>query len=152
MPNTYTQIYIQVVFAVKGRENLIAQNNKDELYKYITGIISNKSHKMININGMSDHIHILIGFNPEESLSTLVKEIKRCSTIFINKNNWVRGKFEWQSGYGAFSYSNSQIDKVYKYIENQEIHHKQITFREEYIEFLKKFGISFEDKYIFTDV
>jgi REP element-mobilizing transposase RayT len=152
MANTYTQIFIHIVFVVKGRQNLIPNQNKVELNKYIAGIIKEKGHKLYIINGMSDHIHLLIGYNPVESLSELLKEIKRCSSIFINKNKWVKGKFEWQSGYGAFSYSKSQIDKVYKYIENQEKHHKNRTFREEYIELIKKFEIEYDERYIFEDV
>ena len=101
---------------------------------------------------MADHIHVLIGYNPKEALSDLIKEVKRCSSIFINNKKWVKGKFEWQLGYGGFSYSKSQLDKVYKYIENQEKHHKRITFREEYIELLKKFNIEYDEKYIFEDI
>ncbi len=152
MANTYTQLFIHIVFAVKGRTNLIPSKNKEELYKYIAGIIKGKGHKSIIVNGMPDHTHILISYNPVEALSSLVKEIKRCSSIFINENKWVIGKFEWQAGYGGFSYSKSQIEKVYKYIENQELHHKKKTFREEYIDLLKKFVIEYDDKYIFEDV
>jgi REP element-mobilizing transposase RayT len=152
MANTYTQIFIHIVFVVKGRQNLILTENRDELYKYIAGIIKEKGHKLYIVNGMSDHIHVLIGYNPVEALSELLKEIKRCSSIFINNNKWVKGKFEWQSGYGGFSYSKSQIDKVYKYIENQEKHHKKRTFREEYIELLKKFEVEYDERYIFEEV
>ena len=152
MANTYTQIFIHIVFAVKGRQNLIPVKNKEELYKYIAGTIKEKGHKLFIVNGMPDHVHILIGYNPIEALSSLVKEIKRCSSMFINTNKWVVGKFEWQAGYGAFSYSKSQIENVYKYIENQELHHKKKTFREEYIELLKKFEVEFDVKYIFEDV
>lgn len=152
MANTYTQIFIHVVFVVKGRENLIPVDKKEELFKYIGGIIKGKEHKLFIINGMSDHVHILLGFNPVDSLSELIKEVKRCSSIFINNNKWVRGKFEWQAGYGAFSYSKSHIDVVYKYIENQERHHKKRTFREEYLELLKKFGVDYDERYIFENV
>jgi REP element-mobilizing transposase RayT len=152
MANTYTQIFIHVVFAVKGRQNLIPMDRKDDLYKYITGIIKNKKHKLIIINGMSDHIHIFISLNPDESISTLIKEVKRMTSIHINQNNWVNGKFEWQRGFGAFSYSKSQLSNVCKYIENQEKHHKTKTFKEEYIEFLEKFEINYNPNYIFDDV
>ncbi len=152
MANTYTQIYIQIVIVVKGRHCLIPNGNKERLYKYITGIIQNKKHKLISINGVSNHIHILIGLNPAEALSDLVKEVKRCSTNFINEQNWMKGKFNWQDGYGGFSYSRSQLDKVIKYIVNQENHHKKKTFREEYIEMLKKFEVVYDEKFIFEDV
>ncbi|MFC2130157.1 IS200/IS605 family transposase [Bacteroidota bacterium] len=152
MANTYTQIFIHSIFVVKGRQNLIPSDKKEELNKYITGIIQNKEHKLYIINGMPDHIHILFGLNPNESLSSLMKEVKRVSSLFINQNRWVTGKFEWQPGYGAFSYSKSQTAKVYKYIENQENHHKRVTFKEEYIELLKKFEIEYDDKFIFEDV
>jgi putative transposase len=152
MANTYTQIFIHAIFVVKGRLNLIPKDKKDELYKYITGIIQNKHNKLYIINGMPDHIHILFGLNPDESLSSLMKEVKRVSSLYINKNKWVQGKFEWQAGYGAFSYSKSQTNIVCKYIANQEKHHKIKTFREEYIELLKKFEVEFDMKYIFEDI
>ena len=152
MANTYTQLYTHIIYGVKGRQSLIPSVKKDELYKYITGIIQNKSHKLLSINGMSDHIHILIGNSPDESISSLVKEIKRCSSMFINEKRWVMGKFEWQRGFGAFSYSRSQIGDVCNYIENQEEHHKKKTFREEYIEFLKKYEIKYDERYIFDEI
>ncbi len=119
MANTYTQIYIQVVFAVQGRYNLISKKHKEELHKYITGIIRNKKQKLIAINCMPDHIHIFIGMKPNIALSDLVRDVKNNSSTFINKKNWVRGKFNWQKGFGAFSYGRSQIDAVVKYIQNQ---------------------------------
>ena len=152
MANTYTQLYIQIVIVVKGRHCLIPNDKKENLYKYITGIIQNKKHKLISINGISNHIHFLIGLNPSEALSELVKEVKRCSTNFINEQKWLRSKFSWQKGFGGFSYSRSQLDRAVKYIENQEEHHKKRTFREEYIEMLKKFKVKFDDKYIFEEV
>jgi REP element-mobilizing transposase RayT len=152
MANTYTQIYIQIVIVVKGRQCLIPDIKKEILYKYITGIIQNKKHKLISINGTSNHIHILIGLNPSESISDLVKEVKRCSTIFINEQKWLRIKFSWQEGFGAFSYSRSQLGRVIDYIKNQELHHKRKSFREEYIEILKKFEVAYDEKYIFEDV
>ncbi len=149
MAGTFSQIYIQVVFAVKGRENLIAKTWKDDLHKYIAGIIKGKEQKSIIVNGMPDHIHAFIGLRPAITISDLVRDIKNNSSNFINDNKFVRGKFSWQDGYGAFSYGHSQIDKVYNYILNQEKHHKKKTFREEYLEFLKKFEIKHDDKYLF---
>ncbi|BDU24082.1 MULTISPECIES: IS200/IS605 family transposase [unclassified Flavobacterium] len=152
MANTYSQLYIQIVFAVKGRQNLISSNKKDEIYKYISGIIANQKQKLIAINGMPDHIHILVGIKPDVSLSDLVRVIKTNSSKFINEQRWINGKFEWQTGFGAFSYGHSQLTNVIKYIENQEEHHKTKTFREEYIAFLKLFNIDFKNEYLFDDV
>lgn len=126
MAGTFSQIYIQLVFAVKGRSHLIDQEWEEELYKYITGIIRNKGQKLIAINGMPDHIHILIGIKPSCRLSDLVREIKKSSSIFIKEKRFTPYKFEWQGGYGAFSYSHSALGKVAKYIENQKIHHKKV--------------------------
>lgn len=152
MADTYSQLYIQIVFAVKGRQNLISKKWKDEVYKYITGIITNQKQKLIVINGMPDHIHILVGIKPNISLSDLVRDIKSSSSKYINEQKWVNGKFEWQTGFGAFSYGHSQLSNVIKYIENQEEHHKTRTFKEEYIAFLKLFNVDFKDEYIFADV
>ena len=152
MANTYTQIHLQIVIVVKGRHCLIPEEKKENLYKYITGIIQNKQHKLIAINGIPNHIHILIGLNPGEALSELIKEVKRCSTNFINDQKWLKGKFSWQEGFGGFSYSRSQLDRVINYINNQEKHHRKKTFREEYIEMLKKFEIKFNEKFIFESV
>ncbi len=149
MASTYSQIYIQVVFAVKGRGNHLQELWRDEVFKYIAGIIRGKKQKSIIVNGTSNHIHIFIGLKPSMTLSDLVRDIKNNSTNFINRSNFVRGKFSWQDGYGAFSYSHSQINDVYQYILNQEEHHRKKTFREEYHEFLKEFDIDFEDKYLF---
>jgi len=151
MADTYSQLYIQIVFAVKGRQNLISKKWKDEMYKYITGIITNQKQKLIAINGMPDHIHILVGIKPNISLSDLVRDIKSSSSKFINEQKWINGKFEWQNGFGAFSYGHSQLTNVIKYIENQEKHHKTKTFKEEYIAFLKLFNIDFKDEYIFEE-
>lgn len=148
--STFYQIYIQVVFAVKGRNSLIAQSWEEELYKYITGIITNKGQKLIAINGMSDHIHILIGMKPSCCLSDLVREIKKSSNAFINEKKFSKFKFEWQKGYGAFSYSHSSLDNVIAYIQNQKEHHKNKSFREEYIDFLKKFEVEYKDEYLFN--
>lgn len=152
MANTYTQIYIHIVFAVKGRQNLIHANWKDEIYKYITGIVTNEGQKLIAINGMPDHIHILIGLKPDKSLSDLVRDIKANSSRFINEKKWINGKFEWQTGFGAFSYSHSQLTNVISYINNQEEHHKIKTFKEEYIEFLKAFDVDYKNEYIFDEI
>lgn len=149
MPNTYTQLYIQFVFAVKGRESLIKKEWKDELYKYITGIVQNNKSKMLAINGVSDHIHIFTGYKPSVSIPDLVKDIKVASSLWVNEKKLTKTRFNWQEGYGAFSYSRSQIDAVCKYIINQEAHHQKQTFREEYLEFLKQFEIEYEDKYLF---
>jgi putative transposase len=149
MAGTFSQIYIQVVFAVKGRENLIVKSWKDELHKYIAGIIKGKEQKSIIVNGIPDHIHAFIGLRPSMSISDLVRDIKNNSTNFINDRKFVKRKFSWQDGYGAFSYSHSHISKVYNYILNQEQHHRKKTFREEYLALLKKFEIKYNDKYLF---
>ena len=152
MANTYTQIHIHFVFAVKFRNGIIQSQWKDNLYKYITGIVQNKNHKLLAINGMSDHIHILIGIRPSQSISDLMKDVKQGSSLWINENKFTNRHFEWQEGYGAFSYSMSQINSVIEYIKNQEIHHKKRTFREEYIEFLEKFEIDYDEKFIFKEL
>jgi len=149
MADTFSQIYIQVVFAVQGRQSLIPNKNKDELYKYITGIVTNKGQKLIRINGMPDHTHTLIGLKPAMALSDLVRDIKSNSSTFINDKGWVRGKFNWQEGYGAFSYGHSQLDRVIRYIDNQEEHHRKTTFREEYLTLLRRFNIEFKNEYLF---
>lgn len=149
MANTYTQIYIHIVFVVKGRKNLIQPEKRDELQKFITGIIKKRNHKLLSIFCMPDHTHILIGLDPVASISDLVRDVKACSSKFINDNNWLNWKFYWQEGFGAFSYSRSQIDNVIKYILNQEKHHKIKTFKEEYLEFLNKFQIEYNEKYLF---
>jgi len=149
MSGTFSQIYIQVVFAVKGRENMIQPAWEEELYKYISGIVRNKEQKMLAINGMPDHIHFLIGMRPSCCLSDLVREIKKSSNEFIRERKFLEHKFYWQEGYGAFSYGQSGLDNVIRYIGNQKEHHKKQTFREEYTGFLKKFQIEFKDEYLF---
>jgi len=149
MPNTYSQIYVQIVFAVKGRENLISKSNREELHKYITGIVQKREQKMLSIFSMPDHTHLLIGLKPSIAISDLVRDIKAGSSNFINEKKWLQGKFNWQEGFGAFSYSRSQIDDVIKYILNQEEHHKKKTFREEYLDFLVKFEVEYDNKYLF---
>ena len=149
MANTFSQIYILTVFAVSNRQSLIRPEFKEDLYKYITGIVRNQGQKLISINGMPDHIHILIGLKPAMALADHVREIKSDSTNFINKNKWVRGRFSWQEGYGAFSYGHSQLDTIIRYIQNQEKHHQRSSFKSEYLTLLKKFEIAFEEKYVF---
>jgi len=149
MANSYSQIYIQIVFAVKGRQNLIKREHKEELHKYITGIVKAKKQKMLAINCMPDHTHMFIGFTPDMKISDLVRDVKSISSGFINEKKFVKGKFNWQHGFGAFSYSHSHIDRVVKYVLNQEEHHKKKTFREEYIGLLEKFNVVYDPKYIF---
>jgi REP-associated tyrosine transposase len=149
MPNTFTQIYIQVVFAVNGRQSLITSSFKEDLFKYIGGTIRNAGQKLIAINGMPDHVHILIGMKPNIALSAFVKDIKVASSRLINDKGWVRGRFSWQEGFGAFSYSQSHLSKVARYIENQERHHARRSFREEYLSLLKSFQIEHDERYVF---
>lgn len=149
MAGLYSQIYIQVVFSVKGRQSMISYKWEEELYKYITGVITEKDQKLLAINGMPDHIHILIGMRPSCRLSDLVREIKKASNKFINEKKFTKTKFQWQEGYGAFSYSHSAFGNVITYINNQKEHHRKITFREEYLNFLRKFEIEFKDDYLF---
>ena len=149
MANTYSQIYIQIVFAVKGRQNLIRNEHKEEIHKYITGIVKNKNQKLLAINCMPDHTHIFAGLKPDIKISDLVRDVKSFSSGFINEKRFVKGKFSWQLGFGAFSCSQSHIDKVVKYVLNQEEHHKKKTFREEYIGLLEKFNVEYDPKYIF---
>ena len=152
MPNTYTQLYVQCVFAVENRISLIHREWEEELKKYITGIVQNHKHKMIAINGIPDHLHVFVGLHPTQSISDLMKVVKGESSEWVNQNRFVRGRFSWQEGFGAFSYSRSQIDAVYKYIMNQKEHHKRTTFMEEYIDLLEKFEIDYDPRYIFHPV
>jgi len=149
MADTYTQLYIHIVFAVKGRQRLIPKQHKETLHQYITRIITNKRQTVIRINSMPDHIHILVGLTPDIALSDLVRDIKANSTKYINKKGWVVGRFEWQAGFAAFSYSESQLGTVVDYIKNQEVHHARMTFREEYLTFLKRFNVAYNPKYVF---
>ena len=151
MPNTYTQIHIQFVFAVKFRKALIEDSYKQELYQYITGIVQSYGHKLLAINGVADHIHIFIGMRPTQSISDLMQDIKGNSSKWVNDKKFLKVKFEWQGGYGAFSYSKSHVQNVINYVKNQEKHHTKQTFRDEYIEFLKKFDIDYDERYIFQD-
>lgn len=149
MANTYTQVYIQIVFAVKGRQNVIPKENREELHKFITGIVNNRNQKLFAVFALPDHVHILVSMSPTVSISDLVRDIKAGSSKFINEKNWINGKFNWQEGYGAFSYSKSSIDSVVKYILNQEEHHKKKSFKNEYLDFLEKFEIEYDSKYLF---
>jgi len=147
--STYSQIYIQIIFAVKGRKSLIHLEWEEKLYKYITGIVQNKEQKMLAINGIPNHIHFLIGMRPSCCLSDLVREVKKSSNTFINDNKLSRTKFNWQEGFGAFSYSHSQLDNVISYIMNQKEHHKKTNFREEYIGLLQQFKVDYDERYLF---
>lgn len=149
MPNTYSQIYIQIVFAIKGRQNLIQSRYREELHKYITGIVHNREQKMLSIFCMPDHTRLLVGLKPPVPISDLARDIKAGSSHFINNSRWVPGKFNWQEGFGAFSYSRSHIDTVIKYILNQDAHHRKKTFKEEYIQLLKKYEIKYDENYLF---
>ena len=149
MANTYSQVYLQFIFTVKGRQNLISSKHNDELQKYITGIIQNRNQKLLAINNVSDHLHLLVGFGTTLSMGDFMEEVKAISSKFINSKGWVKGQFEWQRGYGVFSYSHSQIDGVIKYILNQQVHHQKNTFREEYLDILRKSEIEYDERYLF---
>ena len=149
MANTYSQIYIQVVFAVQGRQNLLQPKHKEELHKFIAGVVRNKNQKLIRINSVHDHVHILLSLKPDIALSDLVRDIKANSSRFMNKKGWVMGRFNWQEGFGAFSYSHSQLDRVINYINRQEEHHRQRSFKDEYFSLLEKFHVNFDPNYLF---
>ncbi len=152
MANTYTQIHIQCVFAVQNRDCIIRNVWKDELYKYISGVIQNNGHKILAINGMPDHVHVFFGMRPVQSLSDLMQDVKGDSSRWINEKGFVKTKFSWQEGYGAFSYSKSHVNNVISYIRNQEEHHRKKTFIEEYNELLEKFEVEYDQRYIFKPV
>jgi REP element-mobilizing transposase RayT len=149
MAKTFTQIYIQYVFAVQGRENLLRDTFREEVFKYIAGIIREKKQKPIIVNGTSNHVHVFVGLKPTMLISDLVRDIKNNTTNFINSNRWLPGRFQWQEGYGAFSYGHSQLEQVYNYILNQEKHHSKRTFREEYLELLKRFDVEYDERNLF---
>lgn len=149
MASTFSQIYIQVVFAVKGRRDLLQKPWRDDVFRYMAGIIKGKGQKPIIVNGVADHVHLFIGLKPVMALSDLIRDVKNNTTNYINEGRFVKGRFSWQEGYGAFSYAHSQLDTVYRYIMNQEEHHRKKAFREEYMEFLQKFEIEHDDKYLF---
>ena len=148
-PGVYTQLYVQLVFAVKNRDAVLHPAIRERIFKYMSGILTEMKHKSIIINGVSDHVHILFGENPSKSISDTVHDIKRSTSLFINNEKLCLGKFSWQEGYGAFTYSRSQLDDVYSYIQNQEEHHKEKTFKEEYIRFLQKFEIEYDERFLF---
>ena len=152
MANTYSQILIHVVFTVRGRANLIDKKWRTDLHKYISGIITSKGQKSIIVNGVGDHIHCFIGLKPSMCLSDLIRDVKNNSSKFINENQLVKGKFQWQEGFGAFSYATSQVKNVYNYILNQEEHHKKSTFKEEYLDLLETYEVEYEDDYLFSFV
>ena len=150
MPGTFSQIYIQYVFAVKGRENLLQKPWRDEVFKYMGGIIKAKGQKPIIVNGVSNHVHVFVGIKPSMLISDLVRDIKNNSSNFINDQLFLKTKFSWQEGYGAFSYAHSQLDNVYHYIENQEEHHKSVSFQDELRALLKKYKVEYDERYIWT--
>jgi len=141
-----------MVFAVQNRISLIQPEWKDELYKYITGIVQNNGHKLIAINGMPNHLHVAVGYKPHQLIPALLQDIKGCSSKWINEKKFVKGKFNWQESYGAFSFSHSHIDRVVKYINNQEQHHKRQTFHDEYLQLLKKYDVTFDERYILMEI
>lgn len=149
MANSYTRLYVQLVFSPSGRENILPVKHKEELHKYCTGIIQNRKHKLLAINNLKDHIHIFIGYNPGQLLPDLVRDIKSSSSKFINENSWLPVRFQWQEGYGGFSYSHSDVDKIIKYINNQETHHNVISFKDEYHDLLKQFEVEYNPDYLF---
>jgi putative transposase len=148
-PGSFTQLYVQLVFAVKNRDAVLHKNIRCRVFEYIGGIVSAMKHKVIIVNGVSNHVHILIGLNPSISISDTVHGIKRSSSLFINTEKMCKGKFSWQEGYGAFTYSHSQLNEVFRYIQNQEEHHKKTSFKDEYVQFLKKFEVDYDERYIF---
>jgi putative transposase len=152
MSNTYTQLYIHFVFAVKYRKATIQEEWEDRLQKYITGIVQNNGHKLLAINNMPDHLHLFVGLNTKQSISDLMRLVKGDSSEFINNEGFTKRKFHWQDGYGAFSNSRSQINGVVKYILNQKKHHSKKTFREEYLEILRDYAVEYDEKYIFHDL
>lgn len=152
MPNTYTQLYIHFVFAVKYRAAVIHAEWEGDLHRYITGIIQNNGHKLLAINSATDHTHIFIGLNPKQSISEIMRLVKGDSSELVNKQQFTKRKFQWQEGYGAFSNSKSQIDSVVKYILGQKQHHQQTSFKDEYLDMLKKRGIDYDERYVFHDL
>lgn len=149
MANSYSQLYVQLVFVVKHRQNLISESNREELQKYMTRIVQNRGHKLLAVYCMPNHTHLLVGLRPSQSVSDLVRDIKSSSSNFINEKKWGYGIFSWQEGFGAFSYAQGQIGNVIRYIENQEEHHKKKSFKEEYHEFLEEFKVEYKEEYLF---
>jgi len=152
MANTYHQIYLQTIFAVKYRKAMIGKSWNNQLYAVIGNLMNDAGGKTIIVNGAEDHVHCFIGLKPVVAVSELMKTVKAKSSKYINDNRLTKERFEWQEGYGVFSYSQSQVDQVYAYIQNQEAHHQKQTFREEYLEFLRKFTIDYDEQYIFQEL
>ena len=152
MANTYTQIHLHLVFAVQNREGLIRKEWRHELFRYLTGIIQNHGHKVLAINGMSDHVHILIGMRPTQSLSDLMQDVKGDSSKWINQKGFINSRFSWQSGYGAFSLDKAQVDTIIEYIKNQDLHHRKKSFQGEYLDLLREFGVEFDIRYVFHSI
>jgi putative transposase len=151
MADSYSQLYVHLIFPVKDKTSMIPSQYKNELYKYITGIITNKGQKLIAINGMPDHVHILIGFKPTIAISDMVRDIKANSAKFVNEQKWLNDKFQWQHGFGAFTCGYSQLNSVCNYIRNQEEHHRKTSFKLEYLSFLKEHDVSFKSEYVFDE-
>ena len=149
MANTYSQMYAQIIFSPKGRENLILPSFEERIYQYTTGVVRDKGQKLIAINGMPDHLHLFIGFKPNMAIADLVREVKTSTTKFINNNRFLPGRFAWQDGYGCFTYAHSQVDAVAQYVMNQKQHHRTKTFKEEYGALLHKFEVAYDDRYVF---
>lgn len=149
MANTYTQLHIQYVFAVKGRENMISRQHKEQGHQYMNGLLVNRKHKLLRVHCMPDHCHLFVGLHPAQSISDLAEEVKTAATKFIKKQPWMPFDFAWQKGFGAFSYSRSHIDAVVRYIQNQEEHHQQRSFRAEYLDLLNKFEVDYDERYLF---
>ncbi len=152
MANTYTQIHLHIIFAVQNRKSLIQREWAEELHKYMTGIVQHHKHKMLQINGMPDHIHMLIGMRPSQSLSDLMRMVKGESSEWVNKKGFTKTKFSWQAGYGAFSYAKSQLPIIIRYIQNQEKHHREKTFGEEYHDLLEAFQVDYDERYVFKAI
>lgn len=152
MANTYTQMYVHIVFAVKGRASLVRKEWKEELYRYITGVVTARGQKLLAINGAADHVHLLVGIKPTLAVSDLVRDIKANSARFVREKRWVAGRFEWQDGFGAFTLGHSQLSQIIPYIGNQEEHHRARTFREEYVGFLQKYAVEYRPEFLFKEV
>ncbi len=147
-PGTYTKLLIQIVFTVKSKHCVLKPEQNKIIYSYISGIITARGHKSFIVNGYHGHVHVLIGLNPDKSISDTVRDIKRSSSMFINKQNWLSGLFRWQEGYGAFSYTKSELSRIYNYIENQEEHHRKKSFRHEYIDLLKEHDVDYDERFL----
>jgi putative transposase len=148
-PAVYSQVYVHLIFSPRGRDAFIGEEIQEQVFSYISKTITNKKHKSLYVNGMLNHIHILVGLNPSVSISDLVRDIKRSSSLFINERKLVPKKFQWQEGYGVFSYSRSHLPIISNFIENQKTHHQKRTFKEEYLEFLEKYEIPYEEQFLF---